>query len=65
MSRHCPPPYHHYDDVHGYDDDDVVDGAYLINRLVKGVGEMTEDGEDDGACQQRRERVGKTEDICW
>ena len=63
MSHQCPPPDHHCDDDHGYNDDDVADGAYLINRLVKGVGKVAEDGEDDGARQQRRERVGKTGDI--
>ena len=34
---------------------------YLINRLVKGVGEMSEDGEDDGARQQGGERVSETD----
>ena len=40
----------------------IDDDWYLVDRLVKGVGEMAKDGEDDGARQQGGERVRKTDD---
>ena len=51
----------HGDAYADHDGDGVHDDAYLINRLVKGVGEMSEDGEDDGARQQGGERVSETD----
>ena len=42
----------------------IDDDCYLVDRLVKGVGEMAKDGEDDGARQQGGERVRKTDDGC-
>lgn len=56
--------YHHHHGRDGdadHDGDGVHDDAFLINRLVKGVGKMAEDGEDDGARQQGGERVSETD----